>query len=94
MNTKEAIEILKKVIICDQDDYAMIELDTLEASEIIDVLKRGEKYEKILKELNDRYGSILKCYPIQNERFCTGNEIVLYLSEIIKELEQKYFPKE
>jgi len=61
--------------------------------EVISLLQQGEKYEAIVDELDREYGREHHFYAIRNERFCTGNEIIVYLSQTIKELEQKYFPK-
>ena len=61
--------------------------------EIIRCLKEGKNCKAMWEEIKKKYGSIYYCHPIQNERFCKGNETTLCLSETMNELEQKYFPK-
>jgi len=52
--------------------------------EIIALLKRGEKYEAIVKKVKGKYGHTIVRW--------TGN--CKTLREEIRELEQKFFPKE
>ena len=83
MKTKEAIEKLSNPIHFDKDfgfvnDEVLIELDTLEAGDIIALLQRGEKYEKM-------FNTILN-WTMHDGSFIPVKELI--------NLEQKYFPKE
>ena len=94
MKTKEAISI------CNNNKHETLwrakvpKIQNANMDGVIDLLKRGEKYEKIVGELERGYGKEHHFYAITNERFCKGNEVIVYLSETIRELKQKYFPKE
>lgn len=65
MNTKEAIKILDSVPI------------PYRADKVIDLLKRGEKYEKMWEELEE--------YPLEYSYAA--------MQSVIDDLKQKYFPK-
>ena len=51
MTVKEAIERLCKVVRYEEDDMSMVELDVIEASEVITLLQQGEVYKKMWEEL-------------------------------------------
>ena len=92
MKTKEAIEFIN-IYTCNA--YGSWDINTRYKKEkVIELLQRGGKFEQILEELEKKYGNRLHCYPIQNERGYTGNEVEVSLNNIIYELKQKYFPKE
>jgi len=79
MDTKEAIEFFKKA----RGSYIYIrELDDKLFDEIIDLLEQGEKYRLMWGGIATMYK--LPCYGLENS---SGLDIV-------KHLEQKYFPKE
>ena len=94
MNTKEAIEFMKSFIevITSIDirngDKKSIEIYNDKINRIIDLLKRGEKYEAMWKELKYKFEILHKDIET-GEEYYTG-----VINKIdIKELEQKYFPK-
>lgn len=89
MNTKEAIEFLEEC----QDE--IIDLQEKGHDEllikVINLLKRGEKYEKILDELKiDVQG--LRKKAEDNSKIDELRSFSI-IHEDIKRLEQKYFPK-
>ena len=72
---------LNNEVYCDDDK----KLTLKELHEVIDLLERGEKFEKIVEEIDKEYGAGTYCRTSYNgER---------YLSVVIKELKQKYFQK-
>ena len=100
MDTKKAIEILSKVntygsLECDLTE-AMVELDTLEAGDIIALLKRGEKFEQMWGKYKKKSPPIM----IDNVKNCSKNindfikQAKIMRIKAMQDLEQKYFPKE
>jgi len=77
MNTKEAIEI-----VCVGREQP---LTFNEAHKVINLLKRSEKYEAIVNELEKDYGFLGHRYA--------GSDSTDYLKYVIPRLKQKYFPK-
>ncbi len=90
MKTREAIEFCE--IHRWKNPRSALTLEGFKNVEIL--LERGEKFEAMWGELEEEYGNIHHFYSITNERFCTGNEVISYLSETMKHIRQKYFPKE
>ncbi len=83
MNTKEAIEVLNN-----HRKYTKYTLIDGELDGIIELLKRGEKYEKIFKEFRSHWfyhGKIKDDYK--------SNRSIVTVCEIMENLRQKYFPK-
>ena len=83
MKVKEAIEKLSNEVVFNEDygfvnDEVLIELDTLEASQIIGLLKQGEKYRQAYRELKSDFP------------YLRGE---LEVKEFFNEFEQEYFPK-
>ena len=80
MNTKEAIEFLEceKRVECGHATQCKLAKDF---NEVIECLKRGEKYEKIVNDL-------------KNEIIWHSTELENSIKYTINVLEQKYFPKE
>ena len=78
MNTKEAIEWL--------DPKTYIE----ELNEVIDLLKRGEKYKKIVDEVEEflEPGVIFEIPPGM-----TGSRHIDIIKYTFNKIKQKYFPK-
>ena len=91
MKVKEAIERLNSRVLFNGDygfvnEEVLIELDTLEASEIIALLKRGEKYKAMWKKFKKFFNLMIA--------FKRGTfEHLEKLEIFIKDIEQKYFPK-
>jgi len=81
MNTKEAIEFVRLTRL----ESGLIS-EGKDYDDIITLLRQGEKYKQMWEVLKDKY-----CF-LRNDHRRT-NEIV-YLKGILKDLEQKYFPKE
>ncbi len=96
METKGAVKFLEVLqslkITAQTGNKITINKEILQS--IIELLKRGEKHEKMWGELEKEYGREHHFYAIFNERGCTGNEVIVLLNETMKELQQKYFPKE
>lgn len=90
MNTKEAIEFMKSFIevITSIDirngDKKSIEIYNDKINRIIDLLKRGEKYEEMWEECKkDISRASVENWEVYTERFILE----------MKKLEQKYFPE-
>ena len=85
MNTKEAIEVLNN-----HRKYTKYTLIDGELDGIIELLKRGEKYEAMWGELSKRYGNYFYTFDVR-----IANDIEYkYVDEIMDIIKQKYFPKE
>jgi len=86
MNTKEAIEFLaRKIDNADKCERVNVYFHKSKADEIIELLKRGEKFEKMWKLLKNKSG-FRKIEHVFTEFQCT-------IEEIMESYEQKYFPK-
>jgi len=86
MNTKECIKFLKSIRIKDQlyDDVRFNKI-----GEIIELLQRGEKYEKMYKEsYNMINGDTV--IPKDMRQYPT----IDIIKRLLEDIKQKYFPKE
>ena len=77
MNTKEAIKFVEYIF-----TLADIKYDSKKKDEVISLLQYGEKYEKIIGDLEE--GAI---------RYSKTDICSNWLCSDIKKLKQKYFPK-
>ena len=91
LNTQDMIKILEYLKSDLHEKWFKSEIDWFE--NIIQLLQRGEKFEQMWGELEKEYGNVHHFYSIQNERFCTGNEVTSYLSETMNYIKQKHFPE-
>lgn len=87
MRTKEAIETLSRRVVFHEDfgfvnNETLIELDTLEANEIIELLKRGGKYEKMFK---------IFVQFIFNWRYPISHKV---MRDKVRELRQRYLKED
>jgi len=84
MNTKEAIEFLKNrhKYVLNRGSALYISKTNEAIGQIIEIAECGEKYEAMWGEIATMYK--LPCYGLENSK----------VLEIVKFLEQKYFPKE
>ena len=91
MNTKEAIEIMKRIYYCDV--AGKIKPDDIE--KVFECLEEGEKYKKIVEEIDERLipgkVSIVECPDHTNMGELSTLE---FIRLIIKDIKEKYFPKE
>jgi len=82
MKTKEAIDWLSHSLVMNSD----------KADATIKLLKRGKKYEAIVKEIDETLPK-----PHYVYKNCRGKEFAHYCNanaiEIINNIKQKYFPK-
>ena len=84
MKTQEVIEWIEE---CMHENLSE-EYDNKKMNEIVKLLKRGEKYEKIFKEFRSHWfyhGKIKDDYK--------SNRSIVTVCEIMENLRQKYFPK-
>jgi len=90
MNTKEAIKFLEYIITIAGERYN--EDSIKKKDKIIGLLQRGEKYEAIVKEIDETLPK-----PHYVYKNCRGKEFAHYCNanaiEIINNIKQKYFPK-
>ena len=87
MNTKEAIEFVDNRL-----------CESPQKDQLFNLLKRGEKYEAIVKEIEEAMspGGIIE-YDFNYENYLRNNapnEIYIkFMRNSIKKIKQKYFPK-
>jgi len=90
MKTKEAIEFLEWF----KDSFYEGELRYSQANQVIELLQRGEEYEKnhigLIEELEKRQQKINE---LEKYRIMWIENKYYSKSKKIRELEQKYFPK-
>jgi len=87
MNTKEAIELIGT----DQNDYIGCDY-WKKIREVIKLLKRGKKYEKMWEEFKKEYNVDYNLIELGYLDINYANQKDLNI--IMEDLEQKYFPKE
>ena len=78
MDTKEAIKVLN----CMQAHFCNNQKSMNNIKEIIELLQRGEKYEAIVREIED----------IMNKNLFPYDRLDL-IRDILKDVKQKYFPE-
>ncbi len=83
-STKEAIELVEKAFGTWEDEYDLSEETTKGMNEVIALLKRGERFEKIVEELEDFCDKANGIIRINEDEWFTWK-----LNKII----EKYFPK-
>jgi len=95
MNTKEAIEFTRSFkdivtsIDMENDDEKAIEQYNNKIDNVIELLKRGEKFEAMWEEFSKKYGNYYYAYDVRGD-VCRKHE---YIETFLNKLEQKYFPK-
>lgn len=100
METQEVIRFLKNTILWNLGDEAPIGKDKYQhlINDTIELLQRGEKFKEMWKELNVKldsveiYDSITKYKNKKEIKDYSMLEFVRLI--IIKNIKQKYFPKE
>ena len=100
MNTKEAIEFVKGLIgfynypvSADGVDEEQAKVNNQKRDDVIDLLKRGEKYEAIVREIKYE----IDWHRPEREVYDSGSkgddEYINETLDLIDKIEQKYFPK-
>lgn len=86
MNTEKAVEYLKGIIYDDTDcEFIITNADRDKISNIITLLKRGEKFEAMWNDLWEG----LEFKPNKDLLHMNYEDFISYM----KEIKQKYFPK-
>ena len=88
MNTKEAIEIMKRIYYCDV--AGKIKPDDIE--KVFECLEQGEKYKKIVEEIDERLMPG-KVSEIPDNLDMGQMSVLDFVKLIIKDIKQKYFPE-
>lgn len=93
MKTSEAIEFVNNKWVTYLDKQEM-----KNKNEVIELLKRGEKYEKVVKEIDNAMspGGVIE-YDFNYENYLRNDApdetYIKFMRNGIKKIKQKYFPK-